>query len=57
MNRPTELGGLTQWTDHTKVPYYVYYDPAIYAREMERIFYGPFWHPVALEAEIPNVNE
>ena len=57
MNRPTELGGLTQWTDHTKVPYYVYYDPAIYAREMERIFYGPFWHPVALEAEIPNVND
>ena len=36
----------------TRVPYWVYTDADIYAREMERIFYGPSWNYVALEAEI-----
>ena len=39
------------WHDHTRVPYALYTDRAIYERELTRIFYGPFWHPVALEAE------
>jgi salicylate 5-hydroxylase large subunit len=37
----------------TRLPYWVYSDPEIYAREQERIFRGPNWSYVALEAEIP----
>jgi phenylpropionate dioxygenase-like ring-hydroxylating dioxygenase large terminal subunit len=29
----------------------------IYAQELERIFYGPEWHPVAHESEIPNPGD
>jgi anthranilate 1,2-dioxygenase large subunit len=56
MNAPV-LPELGTWSDHTRVPYAVYSDPAIYALEMERIFYGPVWHPVALEAEVPKVGD
>jgi salicylate 5-hydroxylase large subunit len=41
----------------TRLPYRVYSDPAIYAREQERIFCGPTWNYVALEAEIPNPGD
>jgi salicylate 5-hydroxylase large subunit len=37
----------------TAVPYEIYTDPAIYAREQERIFGGRSWNYVGLEAEIP----
>jgi salicylate 5-hydroxylase large subunit len=37
----------------SRIPYWVYSDPEIYAREQERIFCGPSWSYVALEAEIP----
>jgi len=57
MNKPNELPDLGQWHDHTHVPFQVYSDEAIYRRELDEYFYGPFWHPVALQAEIPNVND
>src|SRR5215813_81158 len=41
--------------DLTVIPDWVYTDETIYAREVERIFHGPTWNYVALEAEIPNV--
>lgn len=41
----------------TRLPYRVYSDPAIYAQEQERIFCGPTWNYVALEAEIPNAGD
>jgi anthranilate 1,2-dioxygenase large subunit len=41
----------------TRVPYQVFVDPAIYAREQERIFRGPTWSYVALEAELPNPGD
>jgi salicylate 5-hydroxylase large subunit len=41
----------------SRVPYFIYSDPEIYAREQERIFYGPNWSYVALEAEIPNPGD
>ena len=36
-----------------RVPYPVFFDPAIYALEQERLFRGPVWNYVALEAEVP----
>jgi salicylate 5-hydroxylase large subunit len=41
----------------SRVPFFIYSDPEIYAREQERIFYGPNWSYVALEAEIPNAGD
>ncbi len=40
-----------------RVPYEVYFDAAIYAREQERIFLGPHWTYAALEAELPNPKD
>jgi salicylate 5-hydroxylase large subunit len=36
-----------------RVPYWVYTDPDLYRLEQERIFGGPAWSFVALEAELP----
>ncbi len=41
----------------TEVPYAIYTDPGIFAREMERIFAGPNWAYVGLEAEIPEPGD
>lgn len=41
----------------TRLPYWLYSDPDIYAREQERIFCGPTWSYVALEAEIPGPGD
>ncbi len=42
------------WDDGgiTRVPYRVYEDAAIYAREQERIFRGPAWQFLGLAAEL-----
>ena len=40
-----------------RVPYWVYQDPDVYALEQERIFSGPTWNYVGLEAEIPNPGD
>ncbi len=47
------------WPDPgvTRVPYAVYTDPAIYARERERLFLGPCWNYLALECEIPGPGD
>ena len=37
----------------SRVPARVYTDAGIYARELERIFYGPHWSYVGLEVEVP----
>jgi salicylate 5-hydroxylase large subunit len=36
-----------------RVPYWLYTDPEIYSEEQRRIFQGPSWNFVGLEAEIP----
>ena len=41
----------------SRVPFWIYSDPEIYAREQERIFCGPSWSYVALEAEIPKPGD
>ena len=40
-----------------RVPYWAYSDAEIYAREQARIFGGPSWRYVALEAEIPAAGD
>ena len=39
--------------DYSRVPYRFYHDPEIYAREQQRIFQGPTWSFLGLDAEIP----
>jgi len=41
----------------TSVPDWVYTDQDIYQREVERIFHGPTWNVVGLEAEIENPGD
>lgn len=41
----------------TRVPYRVYHDPEIHRLEQERIWRGPTWSYVALEAELPNPGD
>jgi anthranilate 1,2-dioxygenase large subunit len=43
--------------DYTRVPYRLYHDPTIYQEEQERIFKGPTWSYLGLEAEIPNAGD
>ena len=43
--------------DCSRVPYPVFSDPEIFAREQARIFRGPVWCYAALEAEIPNPGD
>ena len=43
--------------DLSVIPDWVYTDQAVYEREIERIFHGPTWNYVALEAEIPNAGD
>jgi anthranilate 1,2-dioxygenase large subunit len=38
--------------DGSRIPYAVFSDPEVYAREQERIFRGPTWSFLGLEAEI-----
>src|SRR5262249_43577922 len=39
-----------------RVPYWVYSDRAVYEEEQERIFRGPTWNFLCLEAELANPN-
>lgn len=44
-------------TDGSRVPYKVFSSQAVFEREQARIFRGPTWNFVALEAEIPNAGD
>ena len=39
--------------DYSRVPYRLYHDSEAYEAEQQRIFRGPTWHCLALDAEIP----
>ena len=43
--------------DLSRIPFAVYHDPAIYEEEQDRIFRGPTWNYLALEAELPNAGD
>ena len=40
-----------------RVPYWVYQDESIYAREQERVYRGATWNFVGLEAELANAGD
>jgi anthranilate 1,2-dioxygenase large subunit len=56
MQVPIEAETLAHFprNDGSRVPYTVFNSPAIYAREQERIYRGPTWSFLGLEAEIPH---
>lgn len=43
--------------DCSRIPFGMYRDPEIYALEQERVFRGPVWNYLALEAEIPDIGD
>jgi anthranilate 1,2-dioxygenase large subunit len=43
--------------DYSRVPYRLYHDAEIYQREQRRIFQGPVWNYLGLDAEIPNPGD
>ena len=47
------------WTrnDYSRVPFWLHHDEELYQQEMERIFRGPTWNYLCLEAEIPNPGD
>jgi anthranilate 1,2-dioxygenase large subunit len=49
----------TVWptNDYSRVPYRFYHDKAVYELERERLFGGPTWNLIGLEAEIPNPGD
>lgn len=52
------IGDSHSWgASQTRVPYRIFLDRGIYDREQERIFRGPVWSYVALDAEIPNPGD
>ena len=52
---PTEL----RWPEEgaTRIPYWIYTSPEIYAREQERVFGGSAYSYIGLECEIPNPGD
>jgi anthranilate 1,2-dioxygenase large subunit len=64
----TERSPATKWAepvtaavwprkDYSRVPYRLYHDPLVYQRELERIFQGPTWSFIGLEAEVPKPGD
>ena len=46
-----------QRSDYSRVPYWLYHDPDVYAREQELIFRGPTGSYLCLEAEMPEPGD
>jgi anthranilate 1,2-dioxygenase large subunit/terephthalate 1,2-dioxygenase oxygenase component alpha subunit len=46
------------WEDDvTRIPYWIYQDASVYAAEQRKIFGGPTWSYLCLEAEIPKSGD
>ena len=41
----------------TRIPYWVYRDPEVARGEQAKIFEGPAWNYLCLEADIPNTGD
>ncbi len=56
---PSSPVASTGWADgqSSRVPYSTYTDPALYRRELDRLFYSGHWCYVGLECEIPKPGD
>jgi len=52
-----DVSSVWQRNDYSRVPYRLYHDPDVYREEQERIFRGPTWSVLGLEAEIPRPGD
>jgi len=59
VNAPDPLPLRREWPNDavSRVPFWLYSDPDIYRRELERFFYAGHWCYVGLTAEIPRVGD
>ena len=57
-SRDADLRAWPEWPARfNEVPKWAFHDPALYELEVERIFKGPLWHPVAHDAELPQPGD
>ena len=58
MNAPEKAVAMRAWPEegYTRVPYWVFNDPGVYAREQTDIFRGKAWHFLGFECEVPEVG-
>ncbi|WP_372722753.1 aromatic ring-hydroxylating dioxygenase subunit alpha [Immundisolibacter sp.] len=57
-NRDIDLAALPRWpAAFNQVPKWVFEDADVFELELDRVFRGPLWHPVAHDAELPNVGD
>lgn len=58
MDMKAETGLFIDWPEQEHiVPRDIFEREDVYARELERIFHGPVWHPVAHDAELPAAHD
>ena len=58
MNAPSTLQPMLRWPAKiNEVPKEIFDREDVWRLELERIFYGPEWHPVAHTGEIPNPGD
>ncbi|MGH7905648.1 MAG: aromatic ring-hydroxylating oxygenase subunit alpha [Candidatus Binataceae bacterium] len=53
----TDSGARAQSEVATRIPYSVFLDNGVYALEQDRLFRGPVWNFLALEAEVANPGD
>jgi len=57
-NSSLSIAAPTEWPDgHAHVPYWVFQRQDVLDAEQKRVFEGPVWNYLALEAEIPNAGD
>jgi phenylpropionate dioxygenase-like ring-hydroxylating dioxygenase large terminal subunit len=55
---PTSISGHSWPAEQlTRVPFWLYSDPAIHVAEQRRIYEGPVWNFLCLECELPNSGD
>jgi len=53
---PTRKAVAARFTSSADLPKEIFSDAEIYQQELEQIFYGPYWHPLAHRAELPELG-
>jgi anthranilate 1,2-dioxygenase large subunit len=53
---PVRAAIAARYTNPLDLPKEIFSDPVVYKEELQRIFYGRYWHPLAHRAELPEPN-